>query len=540
MDVTKRRQLENNDPELVRVKIGPNDGGGDWGRLGALIGRNTHVRKLVFANIPMDDSDNDLTQLLRGISSNQEICFYRCGLYDGEILFSVLIPLFKSSNFRCLDIEQCVLGHDNIRSLASALSEFDSLKEFRLCKCPTDQDDGARDLIQALYGHYDLEKLSLKSGYEFKSMRMNSFAALATILQRPGSELAVLDVSYIDTDDEAVILATGLTGNSTLQELDLSESHGITEAGWRAILSALQSPSCRLEKLSLGRNLFINDDAALSLAQTLTINMHIMSLDLSSCCSITAVGWRYLFEFLQSPNCVLEVLHLRDNEIINEAVIYLASGLVGNNRLRELDLSDNLCAASIGWEAFSAVLRSPNSALEKLDLRLNTINDETAISLASSLANNSKLQELLLEDSDDDSDDGVSHITASGWAAFSRVLCNTSSIMDTHCSNHTLQRLTDADDDDVRLPEDVRSLLQINQENSKRQAARLKIITTHFPEGFVQPFISMDLNVLPHAIAWMGRYDGAANEVNEHFYGFLRSMPLLFDVEVHKTNHEGD
>ena len=74
------------------------------------------------------------------------------------------------------------------------------------------------------------------------------------------------------------------------------------------------------------------------------------------------------------------------------------------------------------------------------------------------------------------------------------------------------------------------SIIFVNhRENTKSQAARLKIIKTHFSEDFViQPFIEMELNVLPHAISWMGR-GGESNETNNHFYAFLRSMPTLFE-----------
>ena len=110
--------------------------------------------------------------------------------------------------------------------------------------------------------------------------------------------------------------------------------------------------------------------------------------------------------------------------------------------------------------------------------------------------------------------------------------------MDTYHSNHTLQRLRE-DDYDGELPEDLRSLLRMNRENSKRAAARLKIIENHFQEGFtVHPFVDMEWKVQPHAIAWMGK-DGRTNEVNVHLYGFLRSMPSLFDVD-HQNKRRKD
>ena len=71
---------------------------------------------------------------------------------------------------------------------------------------------------------------------------------------------------------------------------------------------------------------------------------------------------------------------------------------------------------------------------------------------------------------------------------------------------------------------DVHKMLRLNRESSKSEAARLKIIRTHFREGFVvPPFLDMDLAVLPHSIAWMGRKSvGGANA--DRFYGLLRNV----------------
>jgi hypothetical protein len=104
-----------------------------------------------------------------------------------------------------------------------------------------------------------------------------------------------------------------------------------------------------------------------------------------------------------------------------------------------------------------------------------------------------------------------------------------SCIIDTFNSNHILEKLGYADD----LAEEFESLLQINRENSPNQAARIKIIKTHFSEGFTtQPFVGMDLNVLPYAMAWMGRDD----KFHSHFYAFLRSVASLFENSPDKGN----
>jgi len=166
------------------------------------------------------------------------------------------------------------------------------------------------------------------------------------------------------------------------------------------------------------------------------------------------------------------------------------------------------------------------------------INDTTATSLADALVDNSNIKELLL--------DGNNAITINGWSAFSSVLCNTSSIVSTFRSNHTLQKLCGEmyEDHECLVPEDVASLLRLNRKNSKSQAARLKIIKSHFREGFtVQPFVDTDWNmdraVLPHAIAWMSR-SAESGGVDDHFFGFLRSTASWFNRHDAQKGEDAD
>ena len=79
------------------------------------------------------------------------------------------------------------------------------------------------------------------------------------------------------------------------------------------------------------------------------------------------------------------------------------------------------------------------------------------------------------------------------------------------------------------MPEDLKYLLQLNRDNSKSQAARLKIIKTHFSgrEINMQPFTKMGLSVRPHAIAWMAR--------DNNLFHFVRAMPSLLFEKVEET-----
>jgi hypothetical protein len=148
----------------------------------------------------------------------------------------------------------------------------------------------------------------------------------------------------------------------------------------------------------------------------------------------------------------------------------------------------------------------------------DSINDEVMQSFADALASNNKLRELNIF-----TVIAHNHITPDGYAAMTNILCDTSSILSTYHSNHTLEELCHKSFARP-LPNDLLSLFKINRESSVSQAARLKIIKSHF-SGYdinMQPFGEMNLSVRPHAIAsWMAK--------DMHLYELLRAMPSLLE-----------
>jgi hypothetical protein len=203
-----------------------------------------------------------------------------------------------------------------------------------------------------------------------------------------------------------------------------------------------------------------------------------------------------------------------DALITNEELEALTDALETNSSLKILTLSANNSITAEGWMIFSAVLRNPSSKLEKLVLVLygSHINDTVMNSFADALTNNRKLQQLCIGNCDSVTVNG-------GYAALTRTLCNKSSILRTYHSNHTLNMLNG----NFFLPEELTSLLQINKYNNMNQAARLKIIKTHFSGNDIkmEPFTKIAVSVRPHAIAWMAK--------DMHLYEFLRAMPSLLE-----------
>ena len=151
-----RRRIERNDPDLVDVTIRnfdclPHHDG--WERFGESVGKNTHLRELTMTGA--DITKEDMEKFFHGVAHNRSIRKLSLGyggLFDGE-LFNIMVPFFKNNgNFECLELDCCRLKHVCLHSFVSALAKFDSLKELNFC-CHIDNDDEAREIIQALTGH---------------------------------------------------------------------------------------------------------------------------------------------------------------------------------------------------------------------------------------------------------------------------------------------------------------------------------------------------------------------------------------------------
>jgi hypothetical protein len=380
--------------------------------------------------------------------------------------------------------------------LVSFLLMFDYLKEFKL----SDELGDINDLvvvIQALASHTGLRKLQL-CGTSFGWRGCDSLVRL-------------------------------LNQSTELKEVAFNYMRGITNDGWHDIFVALQSTRCKLERFKIMGVEGINEHTSLWLSDAL---MH-HSTTLKSLQFHENEGLLVVIPLLQDPNAILEELNLDSNNdysITNEGIEVLTNVLVTNSRLKRLELRGNSSITAEGWVTFSAFLRNPNSNLEELTLDCSHhMNDTVMNTFADALTINHKLQKLDIYWCDNTPNQ--SKVTSIGYDTFICTLCNSSSIMSTFNSNHSLEEIDveiyDNEDEEQLLrdflPEELTSLLQINKENNKNQAARLKIIKTHFSGNSIrmEPLTTMAVNVRPHAIAWMAK--------DMHVYEFLRAMPSLLE-----------
>ena len=391
-------------------------------------------------------------------------------------------------------------------------------------------DEGVADLTNALVNNSVLKELAILGDDELSTnINEAGWVTLSNVLRNPRSALTKLSLlNNTITDNAMQSFADALLANinnSKLRNLDFSGNIDLTETGWATFFAVLHNPNSAVKILHLN-NTSINNNVLLSFAEVLN---RLQEFSICNNTHVTTAGWIRLFTVLHNPDSALRKLSLADNFFVDVVVDALTMALVGNNRLREVDLSNIILGnndelTQTGWMGLSTVLRHPNSALEVIELRGIHINDDIMFAFAEALTNNHILRELVLEL------DLENNITVDGYEAFEGILCNKSSIGSTFTSNHTLEKLCQKSDDSL-LPENLKLLLRVNSEYTESQAARLKIIKTHFRGRKVnqmKPFTQMDLSVRPHAIAWMARDD--INWYNINVYRFLRAMPSLLEV----------
>ena len=471
-------KLRDNDPDFRWIFLTDVDGGGfsedndnfimgvddDLGWLGYLIGRNSQLKHLTISisghiTVNRSLSPQQIDALAEGISRNRSISTLSIGGDLGD-LFLQRLGRFLRNNKSLVDLElsQFDIGLASALKLALILRDM-SLKSFhveRLCYDSDSQrfiDEGtvAAEVITSLSKHTKLERLHL----HVSKLDRNGWRALGTL-----SSLKEVRLESNHIDDEGVkAFASGLSVRSNLES------------------KFLLSNCCCLEELELS-HASIDYDKAAALSSGL-VGLH-----------------------------SLKDLSLRNSIVGDDALHCLIAAIENNATLEWLDVSQNTSITAKGLNTLSILLKSERCSLKYLDLRDMRIGDDGAKLLAEALAGNKSLKRL--EFSETDSRYGLfpgSGITATGWSAFTRLLCDTSSINKTYLSNHTLGMCTKyyrynpfGRPLPVIAPPDVEYYLALNRDHE--QASIYKILSEH-PEFDMKPLLQQwQLKFLPLMVAW--------------------------------------
>ncbi|KAL3805580.1 hypothetical protein HJC23_005824 [Cyclotella cryptica] len=493
----------------------------ELGALGHSVGKNTSIREIEFYGFTghkafslyrpdhLGIPAREWEEFFRGLSESlsiETVTFWRC------YLGSHILNAFNIVNLGKASFKECEIT----RQTASAVQRACNLSCVVIDYSQFGDDVLTRDFIASLNHNNCLKHFELKTS----DIGSRGCIALGGILSDPHSIIHRLELAKCEVET-LLLLQDGLVNSSSLRVLKIFELLG---DGWQVVSEILTSPATALQTLELEGN-SIYDRSAFELTRGLAVNRTLQELDLSGLQTISAAGWLAIVSSLRNPDLHLSRIQVGHNEnITDEVVSSLAQVFIAKKQtIKVFDLGFCPNVTCVGWASLSAAFREPMPRLTELYVGNANFNDDALISFLGGFRNTPSLQVLGMFET---------YIRTKGWNAFSRCLCDRSSLRAIEESHHILReiRLTES-----KVPVRVEKLLLMNSSGNPSEAARHKIV--HYCKSIdIQSLVNdqpqMQLKLVPSVISWLGKHPQKHNAL----YRFIRNESHLLEDAVKKSH----
>ncbi|XP_051808647.1 NACHT, LRR and PYD domains-containing protein 12-like isoform X17 [Acanthochromis polyacanthus] len=355
-------------------------------------------------------SDEGKRRLIPAVRNCRKFRLSECGL--SEFHCKVVASALKSnpSHLIELDLSRNILEDSSVKHLCDGLQSPNcKLETLRLRSCSLSE-ISCDSLVSALKSNPShLEHLDL-SGNDLKDSGVKH---LSGFVESPDCILKTLrledcSLSEISCDS----LFSALKSNpSHLKHLDLS-GNNLKDSGVKHLSGFVESPDCILKTLRL-EGCSLSEISCDSLVSALKFNpSHLEHLDLSGNYNIQDSGVKHLSGFVESPDCILKTLRLKNCRFSEISCDSLVSALKSNpSHLEHLDLSRNDQLKDSGVKHLSGFVESPDCILKTLRLEDCSLSEISCDSLVSALKSNPSHLEHLDLSSNKLKDSGVKHLS---------------------------------------------------------------------------------------------------------------------------------